>query len=139
MNIPDPDITKDQFFLTDQLILDKIVDLANLKKTDVVFEIGAGTGNLTQKLAKKALRVIAFEIDKRFKPILSTLPSNVEVHIEDAWNFLQQSRFQSPILSVRASFAQSHFPKLRQSNSSSSQKVHQNHSNKFHIFRIFQS
>ncbi len=84
-----PDITKDQFFLKDQKILEKIVSLAKLQKKDVVLEIGAGPGNLTQKLALKVSKVIAFEIDKRFKPILSTLPSNVEVHIEDAWDYIQ--------------------------------------------------
>lgn len=85
--IPDP--LKDQFFLTDEEIMVKIVASADLHKNDVVLEVGAGVGNLTNELAKKAGRVIAFEIDPRFKPILAKLPKNVEVHFENAWKFVQ--------------------------------------------------
>lgn len=84
-----PDPLKDQFFLTDGGIIKKIVDFAKLKRTDVVLEIGAGTGDLTQELSKKAGRVIAFEIDERFKPFLSKLPKNVEVRYENAWEYVQ--------------------------------------------------
>jgi 16S rRNA (adenine1518-N6/adenine1519-N6)-dimethyltransferase len=84
-----PDPSKDQFFLSDPKIIKKIVDLADLKPTDVVLEIGAGTGNLTKELAKKAGQVIVFEIDSRFKPVLSTLPPNVKLHFEDAWDYIQ--------------------------------------------------
>lgn len=85
--IPDP--LKDQFFLTDQETINKTVDLADLVKTDVVLEVGAGTGSLTKELAKKAGRVIAFEIDERFKPLLDRLPKNVDVHFGSAWDYVQ--------------------------------------------------
>jgi len=85
--IPDP--LKDQFFLTNENIVKKMVEFAKLNKNDVVLEIGAGIGNLTAELAKKAGRVIAFEIDIRFKPFLSNLPKQVEVHYENAWNYVQ--------------------------------------------------
>lgn len=84
-----PDLLKDQFFLTDDEIIKKIAGFADLNKNDVVLEVGAGVGNLTHALAQKAGRVIAFEIDKRFKPFLSRLPKNVEVHHENAWNYVQ--------------------------------------------------
>lgn len=84
-----PDISKDQFFLEDIKTLQRIVDLAELTKSDVVLEVGAGTGNLTKLLAEKAGRVIAFEIDERYKPILSKLPGNVEMHYENAWEYIQ--------------------------------------------------
>lgn len=80
---------KDQFFLTEESILKKIVGFAELKKQDVVLEVGAGIGNLTAELAKNAGRVIAFEIDKRFKHFLSKLPKNVDIHYENAWEFVQ--------------------------------------------------
>ena len=54
-----PKVEHDQFFLTDNKILDKIVDFADLNQNDVVLEVGAGVGNLTQKLQKKQ-RVISF-------------------------------------------------------------------------------
>lgn len=83
------DPLKDQFLLTDNNVINKVIDLADLNKKDVVLEVGAGTGNLTRELAKKAGRVVAFEIDERFKSALSDLPKNVEVHFEDAWNYVQ--------------------------------------------------
>ncbi len=79
----------DQFFLNNQEIVKKIVDFAGLNSNDIVLEVGAGTGNLTAELAKKASRVIAFEIDPRFKPFLNKLPKNVEVHIQNAWEYIQ--------------------------------------------------
>ena len=79
----------DQFFLTDPKIIKKIVDCAQLTKNDVVLEVGSGTGNLTREIAKKAGKVIAFEIDERFRSLLSDLPKNVELHFEDAWNYVQ--------------------------------------------------
>ncbi len=42
-----------------------IVDKAGIKSTDVVLEIGPGTGNLTMKLLEKAKRVVAVEVDPR--------------------------------------------------------------------------
>ncbi|MFZ5932531.1 MAG: rRNA adenine N-6-methyltransferase family protein [Patescibacteria group bacterium] len=84
-----PDPLKDQFFLTDEAIIKKIADFADLNKNDVVLEVGAGTGNLTAEIAKRAGKVITFEIDKRFKSFLSKLPRNVELHYENAWNYVQ--------------------------------------------------
>lgn len=84
-----PDPFKDQFFLSDENIIKKTVEFAELKDTDVVLEVGAGIGNLTKELAGKAGRVIAFEIDEKFKPFLSQLPKNAEVHYENAWNYVQ--------------------------------------------------
>jgi 16S rRNA (adenine1518-N6/adenine1519-N6)-dimethyltransferase len=66
-----------------------MISAGELKKTDMVLEIGAGPGNLTEEIAKKSGKVIAFEIDERFKPFLSVLPKNVEVHYENAWDYVQ--------------------------------------------------
>jgi len=83
------DPLKDQFFLADEGVIKKIVEFADLKRNDVVLEIGAGTGNLTNELSNKAGKVIAFEIDERFKPFLSKLPKNVEIRYENAWEYIQ--------------------------------------------------
>jgi len=85
----EPDILKDQFFLTDENIIRKVVEFAGLSRDDIVLEIGAGVGNLTFELAKHAGRVISFEIDKRFKPFLKSLPKNVELRYENAWDYVQ--------------------------------------------------
>lgn len=42
-----------------------IVQKAGIKSTDVVLEIGPGTGNLTVKLLEAAKKVIAVELDPR--------------------------------------------------------------------------
>lgn len=43
----------------------RIVHKAELKQSDVVLEIGPGTGNLTAKIMDKAKKVIAVELDPR--------------------------------------------------------------------------
>jgi len=53
-----------QNFLVDARVVADLVATANLKRSDVVVEVGAGTGVLTKELAKKAGKVIAFEIDR---------------------------------------------------------------------------
>ncbi len=65
-----------QHWLKDPVILDKIVDLAELSKKDNVLEIGPGTGNLTLKLIKKC-HVIAVEVD----PVLSQML--IDLKLED--------------------------------------------------------
>lgn len=59
-----------QNFLVDENILKKIITAAQLSKSDVVLEIGAGLGSLTVELAQQAGFVIAVELDKRLLPIL---------------------------------------------------------------------
>lgn len=41
------------------------MDRAAVQRTDVVLEIGPGTGNLTVRLLEKAKKVIAVELDTR--------------------------------------------------------------------------
>ncbi len=60
-----------QNFLKDPKILKKIVDLAQIKNTDVVLEIGPGEGTLTKFLIEKAKNVIAVEKDKRMVNFLN--------------------------------------------------------------------
>ena len=76
-----------QNFLVDNNILDKIVDSAGVDETDTVIEIGPGIGSLTQKLAEKANKVVAVEVDQRLEEVLNkTLAeyNNVEVVFDDA-------------------------------------------------------
>ena len=54
-----------QHILKNPLIVDSIVEKAGLKSTDIVLEIGPGTGNLTMKLLQKVKKVIAIELDPR--------------------------------------------------------------------------
>ncbi|KAK7200620.1 ribosomal RNA adenine dimethylase family protein [Novymonas esmeraldas] len=54
-----------QHILKNPLVIAAIVEKSAIKPTDIVVEIGPGTGNLTEKLLQTAKKVIAFEIDPR--------------------------------------------------------------------------
>ena len=54
-----------QHFLTDPHILQRIVDALDPAPDDVVLEIGAGTGSLTERLLASGLHVIAIEKDRQ--------------------------------------------------------------------------
>jgi len=74
---------KDQHFLIDEKVLDRIIEYGQLNSSDTVLEIGAGYGNLTEKLARKAGKVIAIEADTELASSLNRF-ENVEVIIGDA-------------------------------------------------------
>ncbi len=64
--------SKGQHILKNPLVVQSIVDKAAVKSTDVVLEIGPGTGNLTMKLLERARKVVAVEVDPR---MVSCCPS----------------------------------------------------------------
>ena len=75
-----------QNFTTDTNLLDSIAELAGIDENSTVLEIGCGAGTLTRALAKRAGRVIAYEIDAKLQPVLAeTLAGldNVEVVFRD--------------------------------------------------------
>lgn len=75
-----------QNFLIDTNILKKIVDFAEMKGDTGAIEIGPGIGALTEQLAKRSKKVVAFEIDQRLLPILADTLSpypNVKVIHQD--------------------------------------------------------
>jgi 16S rRNA (adenine1518-N6/adenine1519-N6)-dimethyltransferase len=67
-----------QNFLVDQSALARIVQLAEVEKTDTVLEIGAGLGSLTRLLAQVARRVVAVEIDHKLIPPLKEVMGRYE-------------------------------------------------------------
>ena len=76
-----------QNFLVDRNILGLIERLAELNARDVVLEIGAGPGVLSERLAAKARHLHAVEVDPRLAPRLTrALAShdNVTLHMSDA-------------------------------------------------------
>ncbi|CAA7410885.1 unnamed protein product [Spirodela intermedia] len=57
--------SKGQHILKNPMLVETIVQKSGIKPTDVVLEIGPGTGNLTKKLLEAAKSVVAVEIDPR--------------------------------------------------------------------------
>lgn len=75
-----------QNFLVDPNVIAKIVAAAEITTETCVIEIGPGIGSLTEGLAQKAKKVIAYEIDERLKPVLEDTLSdyhNVNIIFED--------------------------------------------------------
>ena len=62
----------DQYFLTDDRILDRLQEYALNFNCQKVLEVGAGIGNLTDKLVQISEEVIAVEIDSRLVGFLKS-------------------------------------------------------------------
>ena len=56
--------SRNQYFLIDDAVVVRLVEYAGVERGDVVLEIGAGGGSITEKLANKAKKVYAVEKDK---------------------------------------------------------------------------
>lgn len=75
-----------QNFLVDPNIIEKIVTSSDITKETAVIEIGPGIGALSEGLARKAGKLICYEIDERLKPVLKETLSeheNVTVIFQD--------------------------------------------------------
>ena len=73
-----------QNFLTDDAVLRREVACAEIAAGDIVLEIGAGIGNLTQLLLERAGQVVAVEQDRQFGPCLKDLQRRYE-HLKVIW------------------------------------------------------
>ncbi|MCK5509991.1 ribosomal RNA small subunit methyltransferase A [Candidatus Parcubacteria bacterium] len=83
-----PARSRGQNFLINEDVYDLIVDSAKIDKNNTVLEVGSGLGFLTEKLAGKAKKVIAVELDDKLAELLrANLKekniSNIEVVNED--------------------------------------------------------
>lgn len=76
-----------QHFLTDPRVANRIVVAAEPNESDVVLEIGPGSGVLTRRLVERAGQVVAVELDQRLAeglPARLGFPLNLEVRHGDA-------------------------------------------------------
>lgn len=75
-----------QNFLADPNLLDAIVRDAELRKGDVVLEVGLGEGVLSERLAEVVAHLHGVEIDRRLESALTGLAAqpNVSLHWGDA-------------------------------------------------------
>jgi len=86
-----------QNFLVNEGVLRKIIETANLKKEDVILEVGPGIGNLTLELAKRVKKVIAVEKDPHLVRIL-----NEELRIKNIKNV---KIIQGDILKIKIQYS----------------------------------
>jgi len=92
-----PTRSKGQNFLINAKIYDEIVKIAAIQSTDTILEIGPGLGFLTVKLAEKAQKVVAVELDDQLANYLkmavasndtsSNNISNIEIVNQDILRF----------------------------------------------------
>jgi 16S rRNA (adenine1518-N6/adenine1519-N6)-dimethyltransferase len=78
--------TKGQNFLIEEDIYDRIIAAADLKKDDVILEVGPGLGFLTAKLAAKVGRVIAVELDDKLAAYLREKKAAEKINNLDIFN-----------------------------------------------------
>lgn len=75
-----------QNFLVDVNVINSVLDKAGITDHTGVIEVGPGIGSLTEQLAKRAKKVVAFEIDQRLIPVLQdtlTPYDNIKLINED--------------------------------------------------------
>lgn len=75
-----------QNFISDDTLLNRIVEGSGITESSTVIEIGCGAGTLTRALAQKAKKVYGYEIDRSLQPVLArTLCGleNVEIIFQD--------------------------------------------------------
>jgi len=78
-----------QSFLVDQNIIRKFFNITSIKN-DIIVEVGAGIGVLTQDLAENASKLIAVEIDEKLIEVLNDRLleyNNVQIHHGDILKF----------------------------------------------------
>ncbi len=87
-----------QNFLIDEKIINTIINEANVKNSETIIEIGSGTGFVTEKLALKARKVIAIELDEEAIKALKKLPfNNIEIVRQDILTVNFSELVQNPV------------------------------------------
>lgn len=78
-NLITPNTSIGQHFLKNPAVVTAIVQKSGIKPTDVVLEIGPGTGNMTVPLLQKAKTVVALEYDSRMvREVLKRVQNTTE-------------------------------------------------------------
>ena len=85
-----------QNFLIDGNLMRRLAESARIDPNDVILEIGAGTGGLTDLLLRRAARVITVEIDKRLARLLADRYADEEKFILLVGDALKNKNTLSP-------------------------------------------
>ncbi|MFH0889850.1 MAG: 16S rRNA (adenine(1518)-N(6)/adenine(1519)-N(6))-dimethyltransferase RsmA [Candidatus Aenigmatarchaeota archaeon] len=92
-----------QNFLLDKDIIAREIEFANIGSGDVVLDIGAGLGILTEELSKKARSVIAIELDKHLAAYLEKrFAGNEKVKVlnGDVLDLLENLEFDKVVANI---------------------------------------
>ncbi len=106
-----PNKLKGQNFCVNQLVIQKMVEIAQVSVRDTVLEVGPGFGFLTVELAQKAKKVIAVELDSKLVKVLKKLEKvhqNLEI-VEG--NILRETR--NPLCETRVSRSAFRVPRYK--------------------------
>jgi len=79
-----------QNFLHDPRLIDSLLDRSTIQSRDLVYEIGPGTGIITERLAGRCRRVVAIEKDSRLAGYLHArfqAQPNISIHAADFLRF----------------------------------------------------
>ena len=91
-----------QNFLIDKNIINKIIEIAQIKKNKTILEIGPGYGNLTKKIASmKPKKIIAVEKDKALSIFLKDYFKNfknIDIINNDIVNVIKYPNFGRNII-----------------------------------------
>jgi 23S rRNA (adenine-N6)-dimethyltransferase len=87
---PDPCLRYSQNFIRDPKLVEYLLDRSSIQGADLVYEIGPGTGVITERLAGRCRRVVAIEKDRELVAYLRrrfrTRP-NIAIHAADFLRF----------------------------------------------------
>ena len=89
-----------QNFLIDDAVIEKIVNVAEVEKDDIVIEIGPGLGSMTKVLLERARKVICIELDPKMVKILHDrfiVYNNIEIINEDVLKIDLNSLIESQL------------------------------------------
>ncbi len=75
--ISDDEFIRGKVPMTKQIIRDSSVSLLNISPTDIVYDIGAGTGSVSVAMAKKAYEGSVFAVEKKSEAV-SLIKENIE-------------------------------------------------------------
>ncbi len=89
-----------QHYLVDGEVICRIVELAQIRPSDRVLEIGTGKGALTRELAGLGAKFEGYEVDRRNydETVASARLSNAQIHLGDA--FKQRPSFNVLVSSL---------------------------------------
>tara|TARA_Y100001970_G_scaffold17655_1_gene19832 strand:+ start:4775 stop:5569 length:795 start_codon:yes stop_codon:yes gene_type:complete len=100
MNLIKPKKSLGQNFLIDKNIINLIVDSGNISENDVIFEVGSGTGNLTEKiLSCKPKKIFTIEKDKILaKKLVEKFKDKVFMINEDILKINEKNLSDKPMI-----------------------------------------